>query len=167
MIPTLHTERLTLRPMAWNDYSAYAELMASPRSGGMGGPFDTLGTWGMFCHDVAGWALFGIGALMVDRQADGVTLGQVGVNHGPLFPEPELGWQLYLGHEGQGYATEAARCMRDWAFDVAGLSTLVSYIDPDNHASIRVAQRLDAVPDATAARPAPGDLVWRHARRAA
>lgn len=166
MIPTLQTERLTLRPMAIDDYPAYLALMTSGRSIGMGGPFDKLATWGLFCHDVAGWALFGIGALMVDRQSDGATLGQVSVNHGPLFPEPELGWMVYDGHEGQGYATEAARTMRDWAFEVAAVSALVSYTDADNHPSIAVARRLGAVVDDAAPRPDPTDLVWRHFRGA-
>jgi RimJ/RimL family protein N-acetyltransferase len=73
---------------------------------------------------------------------------------------------LYDGHEGQGYATEAARALRDWAFDEAGLPTLVSYMDRENHASAAVARRLGAVPDPEAARqPGPendGDLVFRH-----
>jgi RimJ/RimL family protein N-acetyltransferase len=120
----------------------------------------------MFCHDAAGWALFGAGALMADRREDGTTVGQVGINHGPLFPEPELGWLLYDGFEGQGYATEAARALRDWAFDNAGLPTLVSYTDVDNTASHAVAHRLGATPDPDAPRqPGPGDeadLVFRH-----
>src|SRR5262245_51652788 len=101
--------------------------MASPRSIGMGGPYDLRGAWGMFCHDIACWELFGHGALMIELKSDRVCVGQVGINHGPLFPEKELGWLLYDGFEGEGYATEAARAMRDWAFDVLQLATLVSY----------------------------------------
>lgn len=164
--PVLDTPRLTLRAMTPADWPAYAALMASPRARFMGGPFDTRAAWGQFCHDAAGWALFGMGALMVDRRDDGVTVGQVGINHGPLFPEPELGWFLHDGHDGQGYATEAARALRDWAFDVAGLTTLVSYMDRDNHGSAGVARRLGATPDPDAPRqPGPesaDDLVFRH-----
>ena len=159
--PTLTTARLTLRPMVPEDFPAYAALMADQRSVGMGGPFGLRDAWGMFCHDAAGWGLFGFGALMIDAQ--GVAVGQVGINHGPLFPEPELGWMLYDGHQGRGYATEAARTLRDWAYG-QGLSGLVSYTDPDNHASIRVAERLGAVLDPDAPRQDPQDLVWRHIR---
>lgn len=164
--PTLDTPRLRLRAMTPGDWPAYAAFMAGPRAAFMGGPFDTRAAWGMFCHDAAGWALFGAGALMADRRADRTTVGQVGIGNGPLFPEPELGWFLYDGHEGQGYATEAARALRDWAFDIAGLPTLVSYMDKDNHGSAGVARRLGAVPDPDAARqPGPesaDDLVFRH-----
>lgn len=164
MIPVIETPRLSLRPMAPGDFPAYAALMASPRAVCMGGPFDDRAAWGLFCHDAAGWSLFDAGALMMDRRDTGQTVGQVGINRGPLFPEPELGWMLYDGHEGQGLATEAARALRDWAFGTADLPTLVSYMDPANHASAAVARRLGAVPDPEAARPPGGeaDLVFRH-----
>ncbi|MHA6688910.1 GNAT family N-acetyltransferase [Devosia sp. A449] len=162
MIPTLTTSRLTLRPPVIADFPAYEALMASPRAVYMGGPYNRFAAWGLFCHDIAQWELFGHGALMVDLTATGACVGQVGINHGPLFPEQELGWLLYDGHEGHGYAAEAARALRDWAFTVRGLSTLVSYIDAGNLASIAVAERLGAVCDPAAARQDPEDLVYRH-----
>lgn len=163
-IPTLETERLLLRPPVVADFEAYAALMASPRATYMGGPFDARAAWGLFCHDVACWELFGHGALMLERKADGVCVGQVGINHGPLFPEKELGWMLYDGFERQGYATEAAIALRDWAFGTRGLETLVSYFDPANARSIAIAERLGATRDDTAPKQDPEDLVHRHRR---
>jgi RimJ/RimL family protein N-acetyltransferase len=116
----------------------------------------------MFCHDVAGWTLFGHGALTIDLRATAECVGQVGINHGPLFPEKELGWFVYEAHEGQGYATEAAAALRDWAAQALGLDRLVSYIDPANARSIAVAERLGAVRDLHAATQDPGDVVYRH-----
>lgn len=162
MIPTLTTERLILRPPVFADFPALEALLASPRSRYMGGPYDTFAAWGLFCHDVGSWQLFGHGALMVDRRDTGACIGQVGINHGPLFPEKELGWLLYEGHEGRGYALEAARALRDWAFGVRGLPTLVSYVDPANVRSIGVAERLGAVRDDVAPRQDAEDLVFRH-----
>jgi RimJ/RimL family protein N-acetyltransferase len=161
-IPTLRTERLVLRPPRFEDFAAYRDLMASPRSVGMGGPLDTRGAWGLFSHDVACWELFGHGALMIEIAGSGECAGQVGINHGPLFPEKELGWLLYEGFEGRGYATEAAAAMRDWAFATLRLETLVSYCDPANLGSIAVAERLGAVRDETAVRQDPEDVVFRH-----
>jgi RimJ/RimL family protein N-acetyltransferase len=163
--PTLQTQRLTLRPMVEADFAAYAAFLASPRSGPMGGPFSTSRAWGMFCHDIACWPLFGHGALMIDLRAGGACIGQVGINGGPLFPEKELGWLLYDGHEGHGYATEAARALRDWATRTLKLASLVSYVARGNVASISVAERLGAMRDAQAERPDPGDLVFRHPLR--
>jgi hypothetical protein len=64
-----------------------------------------------------------------------------------VWSEPELGWQLQIEAEGKGYAFEAAIAMRDWAFQVRKLKTLVSYIGPDNARSIRLADRLGATLD--------------------
>jgi RimJ/RimL family protein N-acetyltransferase len=149
------------------DFPAYAAMMASPRAKGMGGPFAERDAWGMFCHDTACWTLFGHGALMVDRIDTGDTVGQVGINAGPLFPETELGWLLYDGQEGHGFATEAATSLRDWAFARQAVDSLVSYTDPDNLASQAVARRLGAVVDPAAPRQDPTDIVWRHLRGAA
>jgi RimJ/RimL family protein N-acetyltransferase len=162
-IPTLTTQRLTLRPAVAQDFAAYERLMASERARGMGGPYSRRAAWGMFCHDTACWHLFGHGALMIDLHATGDCVGQVGINHGPLFPEKELGWLVYEDFEGCGYATEAAAALRDWAARELGCTRLVSYIDPENHASVRVAERLGATPDPHAPRQDPGDLVYRHA----
>jgi RimJ/RimL family protein N-acetyltransferase len=161
-IPAIETERLRLRAPTPDDFPAFYTIMSSERARYMGGPFDRWGAWGMLCHDIAGWSLFGHGGLMVDRKADGHCIGQVSINHGPLFPEKELGWMLYEGHEGHGYATEAARALRDWAFRDLGLQTLVSYCDPGNTGSIAVAERLGGVRDDAAPREDPEDLVFRY-----
>jgi len=164
--PTLRTARLTLRPMREADFPAYLELMSSPRSVYMGGPYDERGAWGAFCHDIACWTLYGHGGLMIELTATGETVGQVGINGGPLFPEKELGWLIYEGYEGRGYVTEAAAAMRDWAFGALGVHSLVSYMDPANLRSAAVAERLGARRDTAATTQVqdPGDLVYRHYR---
>ena len=161
-IPTLQTQRLVLRPMAEADFPAYAAFLASPRAAGLGGPLSKRQAWGLFCHDIACWSLYGHGGLMIDRRADGICIGQVGISHGPLFPEKELGWLLYEGHEGQGYATEAAIALRSRAAQTLGVPELVSYIAPNNTGSAAVAERLGAARDLVADRPDPNDLVYRH-----
>jgi RimJ/RimL family protein N-acetyltransferase len=164
-IPTFETPRLTLRPMHLGDFASYAAEVASDRTKWMGGPYDLKGAWGMFCHDLVGWSLYGMGSLMIDRRDTGETVGQVQINNGPLYPESELGWILYEGHEGQGFATEAAAVLRDWAFRERGVATLVSYVKPENRASARVAERLGGVSDPDAPRQ-PGDeddIVFRYA----
>jgi [ribosomal protein S5]-alanine N-acetyltransferase len=65
-----------------------------------------------------------------------------------LFPEldgqseMEIGYRLGRSTWGQGYATEAAFVMRDFALNELHVKRLVALIDPGNSASIRVAQKL-------------------------
>ncbi|MGO1121033.1 GNAT family N-acetyltransferase [Rhodovibrionaceae bacterium A322] len=163
-IPTLTTQRLILRPQTLDDWPAYSALMESDRSCYMGGPFSRFQSWGVFCQDLAQWSFYGHGALMFDDRRTGQCLGQVGINHGPLFPEKELGWFVYPEAEGQGYAQEAAEALRSWAFDSLQLDSLVSYVDPDNLRSRALAERLGAQLDPDAPRQDPTDLVYRHYR---
>ena len=161
-IPTITTDRLMLRPPVLDDFAGLAALLASDRAQYMGGPYDGIGAWRVFCQDIALWQMFGHGALMVDLRESGACVGQVGINHGPLFPEKELGWLLYDGYEGRGYAVEAAMALRDWGFAELKLESLVSYIDSNNKPSMAVAERLGAVLDPTAPKHDPEDLVYRH-----
>ena len=157
--PILTTDRLILRMQRADDWGDYASLMMSERAVYMGGAFSVDAAWGMFCHDLAQWSLFGHGALMMERRDTGLCLGQVGINAGPLFPEHELGWLVYPEAEGQGLAFEAAVALRDGAFETGPSETLVSYIDPLNTRSCALAERLGATLDGTAQRPDPTELV--------
>jgi ribosomal-protein-alanine N-acetyltransferase len=56
--------------------------------------------------------------------------------------EIELGYRLARSTWGQGYATEAAKAVRDFAFSTLGLKRLIAMIDPSNFSSIRVAEKL-------------------------
>jgi RimJ/RimL family protein N-acetyltransferase len=113
-IPTLTTSRLILRPMGMGDWNSYRCFMASDRARHMGGPFTLAVAWGMFCADHAQWSLLGCGALMIEHRQSGGCLGQVGINHGPQFPERELGWLVFPEAEGHGFAFEAATALRAW-----------------------------------------------------
>ena len=54
----------------------------------------------------------------------------------------EVGWLLDRRSWGRGFATEAGGAAIDYAFRVLGAEKVISLIRPENHASIRVAQRL-------------------------
>lgn len=160
--PVIETDRLLLREPVLADWPAFAELMTSDRASYMGGPFSSASAWGMFCQSIALWRLYGVGNLSIELRETKRYLGQIEINQGPRFPEPELGWQLVAAAEGRGYAFEAAVALRDWAFRERGLKTLTSYIDPDNLRSIRLAERLGATLDERAPKQDPDDLVYRH-----
>ena len=53
------------------------------------------------------------------------------------------------------------RAAREHAWAM-GLTDLVSYVEPPNAASIRLAERLGCSRDDAARRPDPSDFVYRH-----
>ena len=160
-IPTLTTDRLTLRPYARGDFDAYAAFLASDRATLMGAPYSRDEAWTWFTNDIASWPLYGFGSLAVE--ADGRLAGFCGLIYPPHFPEPEIGWGLYDGFTGKGYATEAARKVLDHVFETTTLASVISFIDPANASSRRVAERLGAVRDTSVSSPFGSDnLVYRH-----
>ena len=54
----------------------------------------------------------------------------------------ELGWMLTPPAWGKGYATEAARAVRDEAFERLGLESVIALHHPDNPASGRIMEKL-------------------------
>ena len=75
------------------------------------------------------------------RKSDGKLIGHAG-----LVPqnvdgkeEWEIGYWIAKEHWLQGYATEAAVALRDYAFDKLARERLVSLIHPDNKGSLKVA----------------------------
>ncbi len=160
--PTLTTDRLTLRPQRLDDFEAYSELLTSDRCRFMGGPHDSTTAWLWFASDIVQWRFFGHGGLAVVENRSGVCVGQVVLNRLPGFPERELGWMVYEEFEGNGYMTEAAACLKSYAFETLGLSTLVSYISRENVRSIALAKRIGGRVDPEADGPEPYDLVYRY-----
>lgn len=159
--PTLHTPRLVLRPYRMDDFDAYAAFLGSRRALSLHGPHSRQVAWCWFTNEIAQWQLLGIGGLMIE--VDGRAAGRVAVTLGPDQAEPDLGWSLFEGFEGKGYATEAALALREHVRTHADVASLVSYLRADNAAALGVAARLGCVLDPGAQRPEGVDcLVYRH-----
>lgn len=143
-IPVLRTDRLTLRGPGARDLDVLAAFYDSARSAYVGGPMSREQTWRQLATEIGHWTLRGYGRWMVDLTETGETIGMVGLWNPEGWPEPEIGWDLMNGHEGHGYATEAARAARDFAYDTLGWTTAISLVKPANHGSAHVAMRLGA-----------------------
>jgi len=85
----------------------------------------------------------GLGQWAVIRKSDGALIGECGICVQQVDSEKqyEIGYRLRRDCWGQGLATEAARACRDYGFTKAGLSRLVSVIEAENVASVRVAEK--------------------------
>lgn len=163
--PTLHTARLVLRAPRAGDHAAWEAFATSDRARHVGGPLSDRLAWRALCHLTGHWVHRGFGMFIFsDRAAPDTPLGMAGPWFPVGWPEHEIGWSVWAPEaEGRGIAFEAAAAARDWAFRALGWTTAVSYIDPANARSIRLAERLGAVRDPAAATPeADGTLVFRH-----
>jgi RimJ/RimL family protein N-acetyltransferase len=158
LLPQIETARLRLRAPQLSDFDAWAEIFTGPAGPHLGGPFDRDDAFTEFVATCGLWLLRGHGLWTVEPRAGGDVLGFVLIGFEPGDQEPELGYLFRPSAERQGFATEAARALRDHAFTAMGMDRLVSYIDPENPASIRVAERLGA----TRLADFDGAQVWVH-----
>lgn len=161
-IPILTTARLRLRGLTAADWDDYAALNADARvRDWLGGRLlSREEAWTQMALFLGQWALRGYGIFAVE--CGGVFAGRVGLLHLIDWPEPELAWTLAPAFWGQGLATEAAACLRDWAFATFGWERLVSYILPSNTRSRRVAEKLGAARQAETIRGGLPHDVWVH-----
>jgi len=145
-IPTLETERLRLRPLRGSDFEDYAELNADPEVlrhlGGGPEPWDRGRSWRHLAFLVGHWQLGRSGMWAVEHKESGAFLGTVGYAEPEGWPGFELAGILARRFWGHGYATEAARAALDYAFTVLNKDRVISLVSPENHASIRVVERL-------------------------
>ena len=164
--PTLRTDRLTLRGPERDDLPALTRwTTTSARMAIIGGNGTPEEAWRAFLVNIGRWQMDGFGFFTLTARDDPAPLGRVGVLSYPFrdpTPEVELSWHLFDGAEGRGYATEAARAVRDWARSERGIGRLVSYIHPANAPSQAVARRLGALTDGTRADHDPEAEVWVH-----
>jgi RimJ/RimL family protein N-acetyltransferase len=141
---TLETERLILRMFREEDASAYAHICADAEVmrflGGQ--PLSRLEAWRHMAFIVGHWALRGYGLFAVEEKVTGKLVGRIGFLNPDGWPGFELGWTLGREFWGRGYASEGARRALEYAFKELDRDRVISLIDPDNTASIKVAVRL-------------------------
>lgn len=161
-IPVIETRRLVLRGPEPQDYPDFKATFASYRSRFMGGPLNAYETWMLYAAEIGHWAIRGYGMWMIhDRETD-ETCGMTGGWFPAKWPEREIAWIIWPEKAGKGYALEATHAVRKYLYEKLGWDGAVSYIDPKNLDSIRLAERLGAVKDPDAATIDGNDAVYRH-----
>jgi ribosomal-protein-alanine N-acetyltransferase len=77
------------------------------------------------------------------HKADQVAIGGIGF-HGPPDEagKVEIGYNIIPAYEGQGYATEMARRVIEWAFQTPSIEVITAECLDDNSGSIRVLEKV-------------------------
>lgn len=166
MVPILQTERLTLRGWKLEDFRYFANFWADPDRTRffISGVQNESQSWTAFCAMVGEWNLRDFGMFAIQQQHADLPVGHAGIWFPPDIDEPELAWSLYKGNEGNGFATEAANRIIEWARSSFGWGPLMSFVHPENTASIAVAKRLGAVVESETTLRGDPRLVFRHAQ---
>jgi [ribosomal protein S5]-alanine N-acetyltransferase len=140
-------QRIRLRCFHVGDLDAMSGVFGDPEVMRFGpGPQsrDWVQAWLLGCLEDY-YRKWGFGLWGVVHKPDRRLIGFCGLTHFDDIAgraEIELGYRLLRDYWGQGLATEAAQTVRDYAAQVLGLPRLVSIIDAQNAASIRVALKV-------------------------
>ena len=142
----LETTRLSLRPMQATDLEALLYIFTDPKvmAAFESAPFDH--------HQMSKWlqrnldhqAAWGYGLYAVILKTNGLLIGDCGLEVMDVDETQiaELGYDFRSEYWNQGFATEAALAVRDYAFNILGLPQLISLIRVGNVPSQRVAEKI-------------------------
>jgi len=131
------TERLILRRWREEDREPFAQINADPRVMEFFPELLTREESDRMVDRIEDhFRRHGFGLCAVELRRERSFIGFIGLNI-PTFqaaftPCVEIGWRLSADHWGQGLATEGAREMVRYAFEAAGLESLVSFTVPAN-----------------------------------
>ena len=146
----LTTDRLTLREMTDADLDDIAALLGDeevmryyPRSKTR----EEAQRWIAWNRRL--YTEHGFGLWVMSLTASGEFVGECGLTVQIVdgVEEVEVGYHVSPGHQGRGYATEAAAACRDAARDTFGISHLIAVINPANEPSRTVAERIGLRPE--------------------
>jgi [ribosomal protein S5]-alanine N-acetyltransferase len=147
MDPLRITERLFLRHFHILDAEAMQRVFGDPEVMRFGNGIQTkewVDAWLLTCLERY-YQTWGFGPYAVVEKHNQEVIGYCGLFYFPDIngrPEVEIGYRLQRAAWGQGYATEAALAVRDFAFDTLGMKRLIAIIDPSNTASVHVAEKI-------------------------
>ena len=144
--PELRTGRLRLRRWLPEDRDPFAAMNADPRvTEYLPTPLSREESDAFIERVEAHFEKHGFGLWAVEVIEDHRFAGYVGLMRprftAPFTPCVEVGWRLKPEHWGKGYATEGARAVIAYGFDVVKIPELLSWTVPANTRSRRVMEK--------------------------
>lgn len=148
----IETKRLLLREWQKSDLDPMAIINQDPKVMEFFPSIRTYTETEKFINaNISAYEKYGYCLYPVELKASGELIGFVGLNYtdwqAHFTPAVEIGWRLGAQFWGQGYATEAAMAVRDFAFNTLNLDELVSFTVPANVRSRKLMERLGFIHD--------------------
>ncbi len=142
----LETPRLHLRLMDSSDVDGLLEIFGDPivMASFNSSPFSSEQMEQWIRGNLAHQGTYGYGLFAVIHKLNDLLIGDCGLEHMEVGGElaTELGYDFRSDYWNQGYATEAALAVRDYAFNNLKLPSLISLIRVGNEASKRVSEKI-------------------------
>ena len=146
----LETERLIIRPFCHDDIAPLAKISSDPDvmryiDGGVQSyeAIEKRVAYYMQCYEAKHYSLFAV----IEKES-GTFIGFCGLIDQQVDGKNyvELGYRFDKSYWNKNLATEAASKVKEFAFDTLKLNEIISIIQPQNKASIRVAEKIGMKP---------------------
>ena len=149
-IPTLQTQRLTLRPFDVEDASVVQSLAGAPEialtTQNIPHPYEDGMAEAWIATHRPGWDAGKLLTVAITSNADGLV-GAVGLHINAAHRRGELGYWVGLPYWNRGYATESARALLDYGFNELRLNRIQARHMTRNPSSGRVMEKLGMKPE--------------------
>ena len=142
----LKTKRLVISPLKLEDAAFILDLLNEPAF------IQFIGDRGVRNQEdarnyllkgpLASYELNGFGLWRVQVTSTGEPIGICGLIKRESLPDIDIGYSYLARFWGQGYASEAAEAVRDYARHTLGLRRLLAITDQRNTASVRVLEKI-------------------------
>jgi ribosomal-protein-alanine N-acetyltransferase len=147
-VPTIKTDRLTLRGFEPDDVDRLAALLGDPavmRYMPARKPLSRKQAAASLRRVSMCWYQHGQGRWAVIPNEDSRLIGWSGLEYLPEVDETEVLYLFGPAYWGKGYATEAAHASLRWGFEELQLERIIGVVFPENAASRRVLEKIGLV----------------------
>ena len=138
----IETERLKLREYTFEDYDSLYEILSDEETmEHYPKPFDEEKVRRWIQWNIENYAKYGFGLWTVVLKQTGEMIGDCGLTIQNIDGEllPEIGYHIHKKYWRNGFGSEAARAVRDWAFENTKYDCLYSYMKYTNIGSYSTA----------------------------
>ena len=138
----LETERLILREYTPADFDCLYAILSDPITmAHYPKPYDEAGTLRWLNWNFENYQKHGFGLWAMELKDSGKFIGDCGLTMQNIDGEqlPEIGYHIHKRYWRNGYGKEAAKAVRDWAFENTNFDILYSYMKYTNIASYSTA----------------------------
>ena len=138
----IETKRLMLREYIWDDFDALFEILSDAETmQHYPKPYDEKMTHRWIEWSIGNYKEHGFGLWAIILKETGKFIGDCGLTIQNIDGEllPEIGYHINKKYWRKGFGSEAARAVRDWAFENTEYNCLYSYMKETNVASYSTA----------------------------
>lgn len=148
--PVIETRRLRLRPLQKSDFEPVLRIWSDPENVRFvgGKPSTGFEAWRRIVFSAGFWPILGYGYWALEEKGSGHFIGMTGFadfkrdEPAGFSGDPEIGYVIDKTVHGQGYGREAMTACMAWMDETHGRQRTICLIEPENIASIKIAERL-------------------------